>query len=509
MWSNWSDGYVAEINYTHGFYRELTPNLMALAALAVNQTSPDPARPLTYCELGCGQGFTTNLLAAANPHIQFHANDFNPSQIAGAQALAAEAGIANVHFLDSSFAEMAERTDLPDFDIIVLHGIYSWISVQNREAIVRFIARRLRVGGLVYISYNTLPGWAPIMPLRRLLVDQAAGSDAPILARIDQALKAAEALVKGDARYFLQNSGMADRIKHISGQSRAYVAHEYFNLDWTPFYHADVVEELTAAKLTWIAVARLLDGIENLQFNEAQLALLNGVENKTRREGLKDYILNQQFRRDLFVKGPLPLAGPLAEAMWRQTSFILTVPESSLLDLKLMTALGQMTLSSEIYAPIIQKLAHGPVTVGELAAALPHLSFGQICQALTILVSQDNAHPCVAPEQAAAAKVHTDRFNRAVMARARFSADIGFLASPLTGGGRPLDQTTQMLLSAHLAGAADPAASVWAHMSTHNQRFVRDGQMIMDAGENLDELRRREAAFVLETWPVLERLQII
>ena len=24
--SNWTDGYVSEIDYTHGFYRELTPD---------------------------------------------------------------------------------------------------------------------------------------------------------------------------------------------------------------------------------------------------------------------------------------------------------------------------------------------------------------------------------------------------------------------------------------------------------------------------------------------------
>ena len=43
-------------------------------------------------ELGCGQGFSTNLLAAANPHIRFHATDFNPGHIVGAQSLAQAGG---------------------------------------------------------------------------------------------------------------------------------------------------------------------------------------------------------------------------------------------------------------------------------------------------------------------------------------------------------------------------------------------------------------------------------
>ncbi|MFV3076661.1 class I SAM-dependent methyltransferase [Niveispirillum fermenti] len=508
MANGWSEGYMAETNYTHGFYRELSPSLLAVAALAANQTAPDPAKPLTYCELGCGQGVTVNLLAAANPDIQFYANDFNPSQIADAQALAAEAGTANIHFLNDSFAEMAARTDLPDFDIIVLHGIYSWISAENRRHIVAFIARRLKVGGLVYISYNTLPGWAVMLPLQRLLMDQPLGGDIPVLARIEQALKAAETLADGNARYFQANPGVAARMKQIRTQPRAYVAHEYFNRHWTPMYHADVVEDLAAIKLTWIATARPLDGIDNLQFTTEQLALLNNVENRTRREGLKDYILNQQFRRDLFVKGPIPLHGLRSETIWRETPFVLTVGEASLRDLKIATPMGELSASSSIFPPIIRHLATGPVTAGELAAALPQLSFGQICQTLTILASQDNAHPCVAPEKAAAAKPHTDRFNRAVLARARFSADIGVLASPLTGGGFLMDQMTQMLFSAHLAGV-DAVASVWSHMRASNQRFSQDGQMIVEEEANIAELRRRDATFTNETWPVLKRLQIV
>ena len=164
--ANWSAGYVVDVEYTHGFYQELTPSLLGFLALLQGVQSPDPgASSLTYCELGCGQGFSTNLLAAANPQIQFHATDFNPGHIVGAQNLARAAAVKNVHFYDDSFAEFLSRDDLPDFDFITLHGIYSWVSPENRQTIVEFIRRKLKPGGLVYISYNTMPGWASMMPL--------------------------------------------------------------------------------------------------------------------------------------------------------------------------------------------------------------------------------------------------------------------------------------------------------------------------------------------------------
>ncbi|MBP7338073.1 class I SAM-dependent methyltransferase [Niveispirillum sp.] len=510
MPTEWSDGYVAEINYVHGFYRELSPGFLALGALAATQSAPDPTQPLHYCELGCGQGLTTNLLAAVSPHIQFYANDFNPSQIAGARALAAEAGITNVHFMDSSFAEMAERTDLPDFDIIVLHGIYSWVSAENRQAIVRFIARRLKVGGLVYISYNSLPGWAALMPLRRLLVDNADLGNVPILKRIDQALKAADALAQVNARYFANNPGTGDRLKEIATKARSYIAHEYFNREWTPFYHADVVSELSAAKLTWIAPARPFEGIENLIFTPEQLGLLAGVEPASRREGIKDYILNQQFRRDLFVKGPLPLQAVDADARWKNTSFILSAPISNPLDATLTTPLGQIGVTAEGYLPLMDRLAKGPVTGDELAASFPHLPLRQICQALSILVSLAYAHPCVPLELATAARSSTDRFNRAVLARSRLSGDIGYLASPLIGSALAIDQMNQMLLSAFLeGGGVDAVGVVWAHMRSRQQRLVRNGQMLMEEEDNLAELRQRFDNLVTNIVPSLKNLWVV
>ncbi len=130
--SSWTHGYVADVEYTHGFYRELTPEILRFSALVNGNRVPPSGKPLTYCELGCGQGFTANLLAAANPHIKFYANDFNPTQVANARLLAEEGGLDNILFFDNSFEDFAEEPNLPkEFDIIVLHGIYSWISPET------------------------------------------------------------------------------------------------------------------------------------------------------------------------------------------------------------------------------------------------------------------------------------------------------------------------------------------------------------------------------------------
>jgi 2-polyprenyl-3-methyl-5-hydroxy-6-metoxy-1,4-benzoquinol methylase len=63
------------------------------------------ATALTYCDLGCGQGFTANLVAAASPRAEVFAADFNPTHIASARDLASAAGAAH-QFREAAFEEL-------------------------------------------------------------------------------------------------------------------------------------------------------------------------------------------------------------------------------------------------------------------------------------------------------------------------------------------------------------------------------------------------------------------
>ena len=156
---NWTQGYVTELEYTHGYHRELCPGILRLACLS-SGVAPPVGRPTRYLELGCGQGLSLNIHAAAVPG-EFWGTDFNPTHVAQARALADASG-SSARLLDDSFVEFVSRPDLPEFDVIALHGIWSWISDENSRVIVDLIRRKLRVGGIAYVSYNCLPGWATL-----------------------------------------------------------------------------------------------------------------------------------------------------------------------------------------------------------------------------------------------------------------------------------------------------------------------------------------------------------
>jgi SAM-dependent methyltransferase len=510
---NWTAGYVADIGYTHGFYRELTPSLLSFLALSASTTAFDSTAPFRFCELGCGQGFSVNLLTAVNFQGAFFATDFNPSQISGARTLAAEGGLSGVRFFDTPFDTFAAEPDLPEsFDVIALHGIYSWISAENRAAIVDFIARKLKVGGLVYISYNALPGWSAGMPLRRLLADRAGAATGPLAQRIEGALGFVDTLKDAGAAYFKANPGQAERFDRIKGQNRAYLAHEYFNRDWTPFYHADVAEDLAAAKLTFLGSAALLESVDAVNLTPAQQEILAGIGDRSQRETVKDFLINQQFRRDVFVKGPLPLPQRALREAWLDQRFALSTLRADV-PMTVKGVLGEAALQADVYGPILDGLAGGPKTLRALVAdkAVDALGWARLTEALKILVGSGHLQPCLPVKDEARRAKSARTFNAAVMARAQDGGDLGFLASPVTGGGIAVDRFSQLFLLAIASDRKAPkdwAAFAWDVLRGQGQSIVKDGKPLATPEENLAELTARAETFVEKSLPVLKSLQI-
>src|SRR5690606_20470454 len=130
---------------------------------------------------------------------------------------------AKAKLFDDAFADFALRDDLPDFDYIGLHGIWSWISDENRAVIVEFIRRKLKVGGVLYISYNTLPGWAAFAPMRHLMTEHAEllGSEGRgIVNRIDGAIDFAEKMLATNPLFSRANPLVGERLTKMKELNR-------------------------------------------------------------------------------------------------------------------------------------------------------------------------------------------------------------------------------------------------------------------------------------------------
>ena len=166
----WNEGYFVDETYTYGYYRDVSPFYQRYCLLTHGYDVRIPDENACHCELGYGQGMSINIHAAAVPG-HWVGTDFNPAHASHANLLC-EAAQTGAQLWECSFAEMLEKKDMPLFDSISLHGIWSWISRENQEHVVEFIRRYLKPGGIVYNSYNCFPGWAANHPVRELFLLQ-------------------------------------------------------------------------------------------------------------------------------------------------------------------------------------------------------------------------------------------------------------------------------------------------------------------------------------------------
>lgn len=509
--SDWTAGYVADIGYTFGYYPELNPLKVTLAFLNAGLAVPATG---TACELGFGQGVSVNVHAAASI-TQWYGTDFNPSQAAFAQELAGIAG-TGAKLYDDAFSEFCQRPDLPDFDFIGLHGIWSWISDANRAVIVDFIRRKLKVGGVVYISYNTLPGWSSFAPMRHLMTQHATSMGASgvgIVQRIEASLQFAQRLLDTNPVYARANPIVTERLKAVMGHNRHYLAHEYFNADWHPMYFADMARWLSPAKMSFACSAAPLEHVWPINFTTEQQALLRDIPDAQLRESVRDYIVNQQFRKDYWVKGPRRLNSLEQIKAVRSLKVVLSSTRDSI-DLKVNGALGEATLSEAVYKPLLDLLAdHKARSVAQIEQALSSkgVSYPQLLEALMILAS--GHHLQLVQEELNVSKVKrtADKFNAYIIEKAQGSAEVGYLASPMTGGAVPLDRFSQLLLLARSQGLKQPsdwAQFVWNILAAQGQRIIKEGKQLETSEQNLAELNAQAKTFSERQLPILKALMV-
>jgi SAM-dependent methyltransferase len=508
--SDWTLGYVADIGYTYGYYGELNPLRIKLAFANAGLVAPETG---TACELGFGQGVSANIHAAASI-TTWYGTDFNPAQAGFAQEMAA-ASQAKLELHDQAFAEFCTRSDLPDFEFIGLHGIWSWISDENRGIIVDFIRRKLKVGGVLYISYNTLPGWAAFAPMRHLMTEHAEVLGAHgrgIVSRIDGAIEFADRMLGLNPIYAQANPQVASRVTRLKDMSRHYLAHEYFNRDWHPMHFATMAQWMEPAKVQFACSANLLDHVDAINLTDEQQAFLNDIPDTNFRQSVRDFMVNQQFRRDYWVKGARVMTPLDRLEFTRQLRVVLTTPRDSVPN-KIEGARGEAQLNEAVYGPLLELLAsHLPQTVGELESALAgRVGFAQLLQAILVLGGSGHLHLAQASERLTQVKPSCDRLNRSLMQKARSSNDINYLASPMTGGAVSLDRVQQLFVLARLEGFQDTsqwAQFAWSIFCAQGQKLIRDGQTLDDAESNLRELARLAEHFEAKTLPLLKAVAI-
>jgi SAM-dependent methyltransferase len=294
-------GYVTDVPYVFGFKPMLAPAWLDLVAIIGGVTPPARADGFAWCDLGCGQGVTAAILAATHPTGTFHGIDAMPGHIEHATRLAAEAEAANAHFHAADFAA-ALALPLPRFDYIVAHGVYSWVDKPVRAQLRHFIDRHLRSGGLVYLSYNALPGWTGDLPFQHLARALAADQPGDSAARFAAAAATAQLLADSGAPS-LAASYILRELRERPGDYRpGYLVHEFMHAGWQPLYVTELRQDLKEIGLAPVGSALLAENFDRWVLGPRAREAVASIADPDRRELVRDFCIDQRFRCDVFTR---------------------------------------------------------------------------------------------------------------------------------------------------------------------------------------------------------------
>jgi SAM-dependent methyltransferase len=510
--SNWGQGYHVETAYTVGFYPELAPNHLEAALLFAGFKSNLTRAGTRYCELGCGYGLTTLVLAAANPQMSFVGIDFNPTHIVAARALAESARLSNIRFVEASFDELLEPrfADLGEFDIIALHGVYSWVAPSIRSAIVKFADTRLKTGGALYVSYNAAPGWMPRAPLQRLIFEYAKCHPTGPRTTTADALRFAKTIKDAGALYFQANPQVGAFIEAMEGKDLTYLVHENLNESWSALYHADVVADFAPTRLTYACAGHIADDIDETSIPLTTHDVLPGMSEGVWRETVKDFLVGRSFRRDIFVRGPVRLT-PAERTEELDRVFVLNVPRSAA-TANIQTAMGEVKGRADLYSPILDRLADRPARLLHLIAQVGDAdkSAAAVIQALGLLIHSGQIkmiRPGTETDPEPARRLNVVLAREIAAGRA-----VPVLAAPAVGTGIGADLCEFGWVTAREQGlrldAETIARTSWKMIENTSVRPKKDGKLYQHESEAFAYLHEAAERLLGEKLGILKTLGI-
>ncbi len=504
---------IADAGHSWRFQAAMSPPALQYVARLRGLEVAPLSDPFSYCELGCRNGVSSNVLAAALPHGSFTAIDPKSEHIANAKRLAKDGGLENVDFIECGYDELLKQ-DLPQFDYIALDEVYSSVGPEARRDIVEFIDQKLKPGGLVYVGYNAMPGWTPMLPLRDLMMSYTSLKQRSKIEAAAQGLRYLKYLHDNQAAFFRANPGSVRFLAGLLRQEPTVVADEYLNDYWQPLYFSNVAAEMAEAGLAFCGSSHVERNYTDLIVPKEYWEFLDTAENELVREIHKSLILNEALRRDIYCKQTEALPKDQQGRLYEDLVFGANKLEK---DIRRELKVGQVNvrLGGGLYDALIPILAKGTLSFGELLK-LSEMK-GQDPRALQTAVARlvasgqfrlyaEKAVEAAAPETV---RIASD-FNRAMLQERLLTDSMVHLASPVLGNGVAIDLVQGLLLWGHDAAGAEGAVDhAMVLVEGAGMPLQARGQIVQDTARLRPVLEQQKAVFRETSVPLLTRFGVI
>ena len=272
--------------------------------------SPAPASTARILEIGSSYGGNLISQALFYPKATFTGIEIAPTQVSVGKTYIEQLGITNLELLESDVNESHHH--LGTYDYIIAHGFYSWVDDETKDNFLRLCKEHLAENGILYMSYNTYPGWHKMDSVRALF--EFANKDIDTLNHREKvrhgktvasklgALMLEYDTVKAQQGPFLQS------LRQTLQKQDCYVGHDHLEPVNTPVYFHQCMDHMAEHGFTYLCDCDL-----NLSFPDVYDETLRtrlqdlAPHDPLAREQYIDFMLNTAFRKSLFThKGATP-----------------------------------------------------------------------------------------------------------------------------------------------------------------------------------------------------------
>lgn len=262
----------------------------------MNPPALETARVL---ELGCAAGGNLMPFAANYPKSHCVGVDLSPVQINDGNELLKHTNIKNLELKCMSITDIDES--MGKFDYIITHGVFSWVPDFVRDKMLDICGKMLTDNGMVYISYNTLPGWNMVRSLRDMMLFHSSGfqSDQEKINQSRLLLEFIKDSTEGSKTPYAEFLRAESQL--LANQPDHYLRHEHLEDNNVQFYFSDFMAKAAAHSLQYVGDSSLASMfVGNLPKKAAEK--LSEIKDIVRVEQYMDYVTNRRFRSSILCK---------------------------------------------------------------------------------------------------------------------------------------------------------------------------------------------------------------
>ena len=266
---------------------------------------PPTAKTARVLELGATYGGNIISQAMHNPEATFVGIELSQDQVEKGNKIISDAKLDNVSLLQGDILNFDES--LGNFDYIIAHGFYSWISDEMKDKLLDIISHHLADNGIAYVSYNTYPGWHTMEEVRQLMLfanrghDELTHKEKVLRGKTVGSLVGAQILNYDNLKE--RNSKFLGALRSVMQKDDYYVGHDHLEPHNDPCYFYQFNDHLKAHNLSYVCDADLtLSMVRTYDESIADKLEKLAPNSQADQEQYLDFMLDTTFRKSIICR---------------------------------------------------------------------------------------------------------------------------------------------------------------------------------------------------------------